>query len=84
MTSVEIKKPRDPVANRNMRKKVESVSADVIGMGHSEAIDYIESMGLQCRNWLINGDGCYITGDTRIDRIGLVVWKGFVVGTKNG
>ncbi len=75
-----------PVGDKyhQLRERVVSVSADVVGMQHNEAIDHVQTAGLQCRTVKINGDGCMITADVRMDRIGLVVWKGFVVGTKNG
>jgi len=73
-----------PLGDHQLREKVARVSADVIGMQLNEAVEHVESSGLQCRVVKIDGDGCMITADVRMDRIGLVVWKGSVVGTKNG
>lgn len=67
-----------------LREKVARVSADVIGMQHNEAISHVQAWGLSCRTVKINDDGCMITADVKMDRIGLYVKHGVVVGTENG
>jgi len=67
-----------------LRDKIARASADVIGMQLNEAVEHVNAPGLQCRVISSDDEGCMITADVRMDRIGLVVWKGSVVGTKNG
>lgn len=66
------------------RRLIETVSQEVLGMDQHEARKHIEGEGLRCRAVRIDGAGCMITADVKMDRIGLEVSGGVVVGTRNG
>jgi hypothetical protein len=67
-----------------LRETINKVSELIIGTTEQQAIAICNGFGVSYRFVIINGKGCMITSDCRMDRIGFVMENGIVIGARNG
>lgn len=69
---------------KDLAVKAALVDRVVVGMKTRAAQVAIESMDMKHRLVKIDGQACMVTADVQMDRIGLIVENGIVVGTQAG
>ena len=69
---------------RAVREAVARIQNEVVGKTPEEAAELCKTAGLGFRWLRVDGSGCMITADCRMDRIGFVINNGIVTEASYG
>lgn len=69
---------------RELRELALHTASECVGLTWDEAVGLCQLRELACRVLKVDGQGCMITADCRMDRIGLIINNGIVTETSCG